>query len=351
MTEDLCLAADKKRGELVRRFMVQKGLLDLSKKIETSGGLVLIPLSREILPQELEAIKAIAPAEIMPATLSPANNRPKKLQEILSDVLPSDLLAMVPKSHDVVGDIMILEDLPEELNPYKKELGLALLKTVTGSKVVLLKIGKVEGEFRLPQLEVIAGEKRFETMYTEYGLRLKVDLSKVYFSPRLGFERYRVAKSVADGETVVDLFAGLGPFSLMIAKYAKAKVYAVDINPDAILLMEENIKINRLCGEVIPICADARGIVEKLRGVADHVIMNLPGRSLEFVGIAFEVVKSSGGTIHLYTFASDKPLEAAELNFRLAASGTNRKFEISISRIVKPVAPRKWQVALDIHVL
>ena len=350
MPGDLCVAVGRKDGERIRKYLLQKGLLDLSRKISSLDDRVLIPIAREILTDELANMREVAPLELVSAELCLSNRNPVTLQELLAEKIPQNLLPLIPKSYDAVGDLLVLEDLPDLLIPYKKEIGSALLKAVPSSKAALLKIGKVEGEFRLPQLEFVAGERRSDTIYTEYGVRLRVDLSKAYFSSRLGFERYRVAKSVSDGETVVDLFAGVGPFSIMIAKYVRARVFAIDINPAAIHLLEENIKLNRLRGEVIPICGDAASSAEKLEGKADRAIMNLPGKSLEYLGTALKVIKGKGGMIHLYTFASGEPLATAESNFKDAAGKMNRTCYVVGSRIVKPVAPKKWQVALDISV-
>jgi tRNA (guanine37-N1)-methyltransferase len=242
-----------------------------------------------------------------------------------------------------------LEFLPPTLTPYKREIGDALLRLNPSAKTVLLKTGKVEGAYRVPQLEVIAGEGKFETIHMEYGVRLRVDLSKAYFSPRLGFERYRVSASVSEGETVVDMFAGVGPFSILIASKTKAKVFAIDINPYAVRQLQENIKINRLQGDVFPLCDDVRKAVRSMGGIADHVIMNLPGTSLEFLDAAAEMLKKEGGIIHIYIFAPEEPLKYAEKSFREVADKLFGQYEILAIRVVKAVAPRRWQVALDVR--
>ena len=91
-----------------------------------------------------------------------------------------------------------------------------------------------------------------------------------------------------DGETVVDLFAGVGPFSVLIGKRnPNSKVYAVDLNPDAVELLKVNVRVNKVENRVFPILADAREIAAtKLKGVADRVIMNLPETAIDFVDAA-----------------------------------------------------------------
>jgi len=348
MPKDLCVKAERIVGESVRRTLLRLGLFDGSRRIKTTDDSVLIPISRRPKPEELAALKKLGSIKVVSADLPVASARPKDLISILDGKLLPYLLAQLPRSYDVVGDIVVLESLSTDLFPHKKEIGEALMDLHPSVKTVLLKTGKVEGEFRVPRLEVLAGKERFDTVHTEYGMKFKVDLSKVYFSPRLGSERYRVASSVLDGETVVDMFAGVGPFSLMIAKRAKAKVYSVDLNPDAIKFLNENIIVYRLRGEVIPICGDAREISKQLAGVADRVVMNLPASSLSFLDAASEVLKSSGSMIHIYLFAADKPLINAEKNFTEAAGRLFKHYEIRGARVVKPVAPKEWQVALDV---
>jgi len=348
MPKDLCVKAERIVGESVRRTLLRLGLFDRSRRIKTTDDSVLIPISRRPKPEERVALKKLGSIKVVSADLPVTSARPKDLTDVLDGKLPPYLLAQLPRSYDVVGDIVVLESLSTDLFPHKAEIGAALMVLHPSIKTVLLKIGKVEGEFRLPRLEVLAGKERFDTVHTEYGMKFKVDLSKVYFSSRLGSERHRVASSVLDGETVVDMFAGVGPFSLMIAKHAKAKVYSVDLNPDAIELLKENIRLNKLRGEVIPICGDAREFSKQLTGFADRVIMNLPASSLSFLDAASEILKSGGGMIHLYVFTPDEPLINAERNFTEVADKLFERFEIRGMRVVKPVAPKEWQVALDV---
>jgi tRNA (guanine37-N1)-methyltransferase len=347
MPKGLCVRVDKALGESARRTLLRLDLFDNTRRIKATVDAILIPISRRPRSDELAALMDMGRVEVVSADLQPASAHPKNLVEVLDGKLPPHLLAQLPRSYDMVGDIVVLEFLSSDLDPHKKEIGEAIMDLHPSIRTVLLKTGKVEGEFRVPHLDVLAGRERFDTIHTEYGMKFKVDLSKVYFSPRLGSERHRVASSVSDGETVVDMFAGVGPFSLMIANYAKAKVYSIDLNPDAIRLLKENIELNRLRGEVIPICDDARRVSKQLAGVADRIIMNLPASSLAFLEAASEVLKSGGGMIHVYVFATE-PSTKAKRAFRDAAEGLFKHYEIRGMRVVKPVAPKEWQVALDV---
>jgi tRNA (guanine37-N1)-methyltransferase len=156
----------------------------------------------------------------------------------------------------------------------------------------------VAGELRVRDLEIIAGEDRSETVHVEYGLRFKVDLRKAYFNARLANERRRVASEVKEGELVVDMFSGVGPFAIMISKVARPElVYAIDLNTEAVELMRENVQLNKV-ENVVPLEGDARQWLFDLP-CADRIIMNLPHSAIDFFADALTRLKI-GGVIHFY---------------------------------------------------
>lgn len=196
-------------------------------------------------------------------------------------------------SFDIVGDIAIIkfrEDI--DLN----EIADYILKKHKNIKNVAVDYG-VTGKTRVRNLELIRGE-RTETIHREYGVRIKVDISKVYFSPRLATERWKVVSSVNDGEVIYDMFAGCGPFSVLIAKYRNVRIYAGDINPYAIEYLKENIRLNKV-GNIYPLLGDAKEIYRKIPEKVDRVIMNLPHSASEFIPYAIETLKKRG-VIHYY---------------------------------------------------
>ena len=196
-------------------------------------------------------------------------------------------------SFDIVGDVAIIK--------YREEtdietLALQILKQHKNVKNIAIDYG-VEGETRVRNIKLIHGN-RTETIYREYGIRLKVDLAKVYFSPRLATERWRVAQDVKNGEVIYDMFAGCGPFTMLISKYKKVKIYASDINPYAIEYLKENIKLNKI-ENIYPLLGDAKEISENLPEKVDRVIMNLPHKSYNFLAYSLTVLKH-GGKINYY---------------------------------------------------
>jgi len=204
------------------------------------------------------------------------------------------------------------------------------------------------------EFETIAGVDKTKTVHREHGCVFHVDLARAYFSPRLSHEHNRVASFVEEGETVLDLFSGVGPFSILIAKKRrKVHVYAVDKNPEAIQLLKKNIIVNRVEAKITPILGEAKHVIaERLKGSSDRVIMNLPEKAIEYVDAACEAIKIAGGIIHYYDFTSaPEPLETAKTRLAEAVKQTNRKLdEILGSRIVRGTAPFTWQVVVDVRI-
>ena len=330
------------------------GLLKREFKVQQEQDNLYIPLIRQPLMAELNELKTAQPeSEISVRTFLKHVERPPKLIDLLADKLPPHILASLPHAIDFIGDIAVVEIAPE-LESYKEVIGEAILKAHKKVRTVLSKSGAVSGIYRLRTFEVISGEAKTETVHKEYGCVFHVDLAKAYFSPRLSYEHSRVASLVKEGETVVDMFAGVGAFSILIAKrYEKVHVYAIDVNPDAVEFLKKSVVVNRVEAKVKPFLGDARQIVnERLKEVADHVIMNLPEKAIEYVDVACEAIKPEGGIIHYYEFSNTlEPLEKAKRRLTNAVNRTNRRLKnILLTRIVRGVAPFTYQVAVDAEI-
>jgi tRNA (guanine37-N1)-methyltransferase len=354
MPEAPCLMGPKALGEKTIRLVRKLNLFDRELKVQQVEDFLCIPLIREPSPAEIKEFKRSLPEfEISTHRFSERAKRPLKLLDVLEDKLPSHLLVSVPHAIDFVGDIAVVE-IPPELIDHKKTIGEAILKTHKRVGTVLAKSGAVEGVYRLREFEVIAGIEKMVTVHREHGCVFHIDLAKAYFSPRLSHEHKRVTSQVKEGETVVDMFAGIGSFSILIAKKREnVQVYAIDVNPDAVDFLKRNIAVNRVEKEVMPILGDVRQVVrEQLIGVADRVIMNLPEKAIEYVDVACEVIKSEGGIMHYYEFTNARePLEASRVRLTEAISQTNRNVKKSLlTRRVRATAPFTWQVVVDAEI-
>ncbi|HIE18504.1 TPA: class I SAM-dependent methyltransferase family protein [Candidatus Bathyarchaeota archaeon] len=277
------------------------------------------------------------------------------LKEYLAERLEAWELKLLPSSYDIVGDIAIIR-LPDELKHRAEEIAKAIMQINSHVKTVLNQASPVSGDFRLRQLEWITGEKKTETIHREHGCLFKVDLEKCYFSPRLSFERSRVASQVKPSEIVVNMFAGVGCFSILIAKRSKARrVYSIDINPWAIKYAEENIRLNRVGYIVTAILGDAKNVIrERLKGAADRVLMPLPEKAYEYIDFAIESLKPHGGVIHYYDFVhagkDENPIRKVEEKISRKLCLLKMDFEVNFGRIVRTIGPRWFQISLDIGV-
>ena len=270
----------------------------------------------------------------------------KALENILSD---EDIKELV-SAFDQIGDIIIVR-IPDSLISKKKIIGKALLEQVKTAKTVFHQSSPVEGDFRTRNLELIEGDEKTETEYRENGCRFIVDVEKAFFSPRLSTERERISNLVNDNDVIINMFGGVGMFSLLAARKKSCTVYNIDINPVASKLCEENIKLNKLKGRVISLNGDATEIIkEQLQDKADRVLMLLPERSDEFLDTAISSLKKNG-IIHYYSHIhAEKKQDAPKLSEEHFLNINKIQADILDSRVVRPVGPRFYQTVVDIKI-
>jgi len=277
------------------------------------------------------------------------------IRVLLADKLEPWELKLIYKSYDNVGDIAIIR-VPEPLKERSKIIAEAVMQTHKRIKAVWRQASPVSGDFRLHGLEFVLGERKTETIHREHGCIFKVDLEKCYFSPRLSYERMWIARQIQPGEVVLNMFAGVGCYSIVIAKHSKLeKIVSIDINPVAIQYMQENVKLNKVEEKVVLVQGDAKKVIEeRLQNVADRVLMPLPEKAYEYLDYALLALKPTGGWIHYYDFEHAKkpedPIEKIEskVSEKLQMLGVN--FIVEFGRIVRTTGPNWYQVVLDIHV-
>ncbi|HWQ48536.1 MAG TPA: class I SAM-dependent methyltransferase family protein [Methanosarcina sp.] len=260
------------------------------------------------------------------------------LRDAMRGIVEEPLLPMVPKRFDYIGNVAIIS-IPPELAAYKEAIASKLFSMRGNTRAVLNKVSKLEGEHRVADFELLLGETT-ETIHRENGYTYKLDVKKVFFNPRLYSERRRVASKITSGECIIIPFAGVGPFVLPAAGKG-AKVYAIEINPDACACLWENIRINRLEGQVTVIQGDFEHICHRFdfaktnEGLVNTAYSDLPVRlnpekaedeSFQvpengfdraivptpygmdsFLGEISKLVRK-GGNIHFYTFKAESQI-------------------------------------------
>jgi len=308
---------------------VETGTFDRSRKISSDESHVYLPVL-DIDEIEAAKIRSIGQFELVTINFPPE-------ERILS---PEDLLGFRP-SFEVVGDIAMVEDSDAEL------VAAAIMSTSKSIKTVIAPISDVEGEFRTRRFRHVAGEVRTVTLHKEHGLRYRVDLEGAYFTPRLGTERLRIADLVSPGEVVLDMFAGVGPFALLLAKKG-AYVIAMDKNPVAVKYLRENALLNKV-NNIEILEGDASELAQHYENRADHVIMNLPHSASAFLLPAMRAAKP-GGMVHYYCIAPEDDLYKDEAPIRRAAEEMNVGVEVLYKEIVRSYAPHRHNVVIDFRV-
>lgn len=329
----------KKQAESVRKTLLNHSLVDLEWKIKRTDTHVYLPLKKAPDTDVVDEI-SVPEFEIVDTSFEPHKKGPNSLKDYLEGRVSHGKMAEIKKSFDIIGDMVILE-IPEEIEDEKYLIADAALK-FTRRKAIYRKGSKIKGVMRTRSLEFLAGSDQSQTIHTEYGSRFLLDVRKVYFSPRLATEREKIVGQVKDGELIVDLFAGVGPFSVSIARRRRVEIFAVDINPDAVYYLEKNVELNKLQGEVHPVLSDAREFLEDKKLKADRIIMNLPGTACNYLEDAINSLKR-GGILNYYEFSSnyDTPTE------RIKRAAGNREVAILGTRKVKSSSPGKWHMGID----
>lgn len=342
--ESPCVRAAKRDGEATRSALLASSLLRLDLAIREDAAdprfllLPVEPRAREALPR---LDHRMGEFEALP--------RPPGDYRDIADV-PEAVRALLPASFDVVGHVVVMK-LSAELAAHETKIAEALLAAVKSARTVCRDAG-VEGAWRVRRLRIVAGDPVTETVHTEYGVRLHVDPARVFFSPRLAFERRRVAAAVTPGETVLDLFAGVAPFSIMVARHARpARIIAVDANPDAVKYAERNVRENGV-GHLVDVrLADAAGAAAGLEGSVDRVIMNLPHGAAAFVEAAARAMKPGGGILHYYAVLpeTEVPIHLASV-VAPAAKRAGRSLRVIAQREVHTYSPLEQMWAVDLFV-
>ncbi|QQG48960.1 MAG: class I SAM-dependent methyltransferase family protein [archaeon] len=248
---------------------------------------------------------------------------------------------------DVIGDIAILR-LPGLRAKEKRSFAEALCEESGSIKVVFEQEGGIEGKHRLRRLRHLTGEKRSTTVHKENGCSYRLDVAKCYFSPRLSTERERIASEVRKKERVLNMFAGVGPFSIPIAKVAGARVVSCEVNPSACRYHEENNRLNKVQDLVTLIRGDAADLPEVVTGKFDRVLMPHPSEADRFLEVALSMCKRDG-LVHYYRHVLGKDERDAGRALKGELSGLLPPKTRFTVRRVRDVGPRWVEMAAEIR--
>jgi tRNA wybutosine-synthesizing protein 2 len=279
----------------------------------------------------------------------------KKLAEKLDGFLDVSELALLPRGFQTLGDVVILK-LKPELFRKKDLIGMAYLDLLPSIRSIYLNKGKITGAFREPEkIEFLRGIDNPIVEHREHGITYRFDITKIMFSKGNLKERKILATLVKDGEIIVDMFAGIGYFSLPIGKHSNAeKIYSIEINPNSFKSLIENIKINHLEGKIVPINGNCKEEVLKLSnsGIrADRVVMGVFPAPIDYIKEALTLTKEEGTTYHFEGVVENENYISLFNDFNDVAMSHSYKCDLKSYRIVKSYGPKLYHVVLDIFVL
>ncbi|MCD5409421.1 MAG: class I SAM-dependent methyltransferase family protein [Methanocellales archaeon] len=277
--------------------------------------------------------------------LQSISNSNVTLSQLLAGVLTEDETELLPSGWQILGDIIVV-NIPVQLENRRREVGDALLKLYPRCRTVVA-MKSINGRFREPEIEVIAGDTNTETIHKENRCRFKLDASRIMFSQGNLNERRRMS-GVGRDELVVDMFAGIGYFSIPMAVHAKpTKIIAIEINPLAYQYLCENIRLNRVESIVRPVHGDCA--IKTPAGIADRVIM---GSFEAFRHLAHGInALKPGGIIHYHETTPEKLCFVRPISRIIAtAEMLDRSIKIRKSHMVKKYSPGVWHIVIDAQV-
>lgn len=331
-----------KYAEKVKKYLQKKNLLNPGHQPVKELDHIFFPMIKKA---------AVPHAKVVAPKFSfPERQKPLTVDELLKGKLTAKQFELLPRTQEMVGEILILE-IPPELKKKEKVIAEAYLKANKQITTVVKKSNIHTGQFRTRKVTVLAGKKTKETMHHENGIELKLHLEKTYFSARSGSERLRIAQMVKPGEEVLVMFSGAAPYPLVIAKNSDARhVYGIELNPEAHDYALENVMINRLQDKVSIIHGDVKHKIPPLRQKFDRIAMPLPKTGEQFLDLALLKAKK-GAIIHLYSFLQESEIDA----YAKKVKDISKKLGYSV-RIMDKIkcgqfSPGTFRVCLDMKVI
>jgi len=273
-----------------------------------------------------------------------------RLKDSLSGLLTAEERQAFVGSYDVVGDIAIII-IPENLTAHEKLIAKAILANNRNIKVVAKRAGLYGGEFRTIPLAHLAGENRKVTEVCEFGIRLRLNPERVYFSVRSGNERRRIASLVAADEAVLVLFSGVAPYPLIISRFSHARtIVGIEKNPEAHEYALQNLQLNKKQSNILLYLGDAGLVIPTFSERFDRLVMPLPTNAESFLPVALNVLKP-GGYLHFYDLQRPECFADSLAKITASCNALNRQVEcFSIVRCGH-CGPRTYRICIDARIL
>lgn len=256
--------------------------------------------------------------------------------------------SLLPSSYQKIGDIVII-NIKKELWKYDQKIGKIILENIPNTRVVCRRTDFITGQFRQPHVKVIAGDNNTETIHKEHHILYRLDVAKIMFAKGNLSERKRLSKLVKNGEIIVDMFAGIGYFSLGIAKFSNVeRIYSIEKNPISYHYLCENIKLNKLENKIVPILGDCKKEAPKLGRIADRIIMGLLPSPIEYLSTALKIIKNKGIVHYHTTLGKEEHHRKVLEEIREIAGKEGFRVKLLKWKKVKSYAPKVDHAVLDL---
>ena len=332
---------DRRMAEWLRKQLAAVHAVDTTRLIIDDGEYVVIPLVVAPGKEVLAECGAILVESSFPVRLTQKD----PIDQVIELArIPETLRAALPRKWERFGDVLVLR-LDPSLDRYELPVAEAYA-AVLGTKTVLRDVGGISGDFRQPVIRTILGSDTVTT-HIENGVRFRFDASKLMFSSGNMEERARMAAQRCDNETIVDMFAGIGYFSIPIAVHQRpARVVACEINPLAHSYLVQNIALNKVESVVEPVLGDNRDLAGD--SFVDRVIMGYVKTTHEFLPTALRLLKD-GGILHYHETCPDELLPQRPIQ-RLTESAKDYKVVVERLKEVKSYSPGVGHVVVDARI-
>lgn len=365
-SEKWIIQIDSINGDAIIKKLQAVNVIDPNFKIHSRDESIFIPLKQKM--ENLSDLLNGYEFKIFAAHKNDENLKDRKfthsksLKETLKMIIPSEYHNLLPRAFDIIGNIAIIELNRKEqtpLRPYINKIGQTLLENHPNIKSVYEKASDIEGIYRTRKFDLITGINNTETIHKENFSKFHVDIEQTFFSPRLAYERQRVANLDAKfnlNGIIWDVFCGVGPFVIQISKQdPKSQCIGTDINCRAIELAIKNMELNKIGGKIEFYCQDIKEIstfptFTNLHHNISRFIMNLPEKSIQFLKYLIPFIKKDGSLLHIYQFNNkNNPIQEAKEIFEkeMCYSGIRLK-EYKFSKIVKAYSPNNVMTVLDV---
>ena len=331
-------------AENVKGILLKTGSLDYTRDIQHKRSYVYFPVI--INGENIKKLLIEKGCELIDMKDRPSAH--KDIRTMLKNELGTEKTGI---RYDILGSTAVL-NVPDSMEDYRvEETAKALRKASPNIKTVLARKGAVAGEYRIRDYRYICGRHSFQVLYKENGCVFSFDIRKTFFYSRLYFERNRIASAAADGEKVMVMFAGIGPFAIEIAKGSpNSEIVAIELNPYAYRQMVKNIELNRT-PNVKALLGDVRDICNGYIGFADRIVMPLPKISVSFLDQALLASKNNC-TVHIYSFlkreeGADRLIEMIKEH----GKANSYSIEVLFSREVRPYSASEVEFVVDYMIM